>query len=66
MRAADKGITCLNSLLRGELSAAETYQQALNKVEKEPAAAELRRIQTEHREASSTLQQHIREHGGIP
>lgn len=66
MRATDKGIECLNSLLRGELSAAETYQQALNKVEKEPVSGDLRRIQSEHHEAVSTLQQHIREHGGKP
>ncbi len=56
----------LNSLLRGELSATETYQQALTKVGDEPGVEELRRIHHEHREAANTLRQHVRDHGSIP
>jgi len=56
----------LNSLLRGELAATETYQQALAKVDDEPGAAELRRIHLAHREAANTLRQHVRSHGGEP
>jgi uncharacterized protein (TIGR02284 family) len=56
----------LNSLLRGELAATETYQQALAKVGDEPGAAELRRIHAEHREAANTLRQHVRHRGGEP
>jgi len=56
----------LNSLLRGELAATETYQQALAKVGDEPGAEELRRIHVEHREAANTLRQHVRSHGGQP
>lgn len=56
----------LNSLLRGEIAATETYQQALEKVGDEPGAAELRRIHAEHRDAANTLRQHVRRHGGEP
>ncbi len=66
MQATEKGISCLNSLLRGELSATETYQQALAKVGNDTGAAELRRIHEDHRGAANTLRQHIHQHGGKP
>ena len=56
----------LNSLLRGELSATETYQQALAKYGQEPGADALREIHREHREAANTLRQHVHQHGGTP
>jgi len=56
----------LNSLLRGELAATETYQQAMAKVDDEPGAADLRRIHLHHREAANTLRQHVRSQGGEP
>jgi uncharacterized protein (TIGR02284 family) len=56
----------LNSLLRGEIAATETYQQALAKVGNEPGAADLRRIHVEHREAANTLRQHVHQFGGKP
>ena len=56
----------LNSLLRGELAATETYQQALAKIGNEPGAEELRKIHREHREAANTLRQHVRHFGGQP
>jgi uncharacterized protein (TIGR02284 family) len=56
----------LNGLLRGELAATETYQQALAKVGDDPRAAELRRIHEEHRAAANTLRQHIHHHGEKP
>ena len=55
-----------NSLLRGEISATETYQQALAKVGDDPKAADLRRIHQEHREAANALRQHVRDQGGEP
>jgi len=66
MRATEKGIACLNSLLRGELAATETYQQALEKVTSEPGAAELSRLHVEHREAANTIRQHVHQVGGQP
>jgi uncharacterized protein (TIGR02284 family) len=56
----------LNSLLRGEISATETYNQALEKFAGKPAEAELRRLRDEHSEAANSLRQHIHLHGGDP
>ena len=55
----------LNRLLRGELSAVETYQQALEKVTTRSCAFELERIQDEHQQAVGLLREQIREFGGI-
>jgi uncharacterized protein (TIGR02284 family) len=66
MAKTDKCVKRLNSLLRGEISATETYQQALAKVGAEPGAAELRRIHDEHRETANALRQHVHHHGGKP
>ncbi len=59
-------IKSCNSLLRGELSAVETYSKAIEKYPATPVTAELTRIQTEHREASNKLAANIREMGGVP
>jgi len=56
----------LNSLLRGELSATETYQQAMAKVGDGCGSAELRQIRDEHRTAANAIRQHIHELGGKP
>jgi hypothetical protein len=56
----------LNSLLRGEIAAVETYQQALAKLGPDPAALELRKIHDEHREAANSLRMHLHEHGVQP
>jgi uncharacterized protein (TIGR02284 family) len=65
-----KSVDALNSLLRGELAATETYQQALAKLGDVPAASpgaeDLRRIHHEHRSAANTLRQHVHKHGGQP
>lgn len=57
--------TC-NSLLRGELSAVETYRQAIEKFPDTIATPELRRILSEHRQSSLRLTENIREMGGTP
>ena len=59
-------VNSLNSLLRGELSAVETYEQALAKLDDTKGSNELRRIHEEHQEAVSTLRQHVHQHGGQP
>src|SRR5436309_5936950 len=56
----------LNSLLRGELSALETYDQALTKMAQEPAGQELERLRTQHEEAAAALRQHLMERGVRP
>ena len=71
---ADQGdtgeaITQLNSLLRGEISAAETYRMAIDKVADSDNAANaglLREIQEEHGRAAQGIRDRIRELGGEP
>ena len=56
----------LNSLLRGELAATETYQQARSKLSGTPGAPDLERVHREHTQAAQALRQHVRAHGGQP
>ena len=66
MQATQECVNTLNSLLRGELSATETYQQALEKLQNDPGGSELRSIHVEHREAANTLRKHVHGCGGKP
>lgn len=59
-------IEILQSLQRGEISATETYQQALKQLEGTHCAAELVSIHKDHRTAANTLRQHVLSHGGQP
>ena len=58
----------LNSLLRGEISAAETYRMAIDKVaaDNNANAGLLREIQEEHGRAAQGIRDRIRELGGEP
>ena len=59
----------LNSLLRGEISAAETYRMAIDKISKGDENASvglLSEIQEEHGRAAQALRDRIRELGGEP
>jgi hypothetical protein len=53
----------LNSLLRGEISAAETYNMAINRLEGRPFIDELRQIRDDHHSAMRILQERLRAHG---
>src|SRR5690606_36892790 len=55
-----------NRLLRGEISAVETYGQAIEKFAGEPEVATLRRIQDEHRESVAKLKANVLTMGGTP
>jgi uncharacterized protein (TIGR02284 family) len=66
MSATNKTTDALNRLLRGELAATETYQQAMEKWGSEPGAGELRRLHDEHRDSANTLRQHVHGQGGQP
>jgi len=61
-------VSQLNSLLRGEISAAETYKQAIDKVDDKKNSANdatlLRQIQEEHGRAAQGIRQRIQELGG--
>lgn len=61
----DRCVDQLNSLLRGEISAVETYKQAIEKVDDEHAsdATSLRAIAQEHGEAAQALRDEIRRLG---
>lgn len=60
-------IDICNGLLRGERSAVETYDQALEKYADEPAVvSELTRIRGEHAEAVRELEGNVRSMGGTP
>jgi hypothetical protein len=66
-----EGVTQLNSLLRGEISAVETYRMALDKVADSDQVAMdkvniLREIQSEHTEALNLLRERITAQGGEP
>ncbi len=66
-----EGVSQLNSFLRGEISAAETYRMAIEKAadSAEKHAANLgllREIQEEHGRAAQALRDRIRELGGEP
>ena len=57
----DQTVREVDTLLRGEIAATETYVQALAKFEKEgrPAPAELRRIRDEHVDAANVLRRFV-------
>jgi uncharacterized protein (TIGR02284 family) len=64
--SVDQTIDQLNSLLRGEISAVETYNQAIEKVDDEHAsdATALRAIAQEHGEDAQALREAIEQLGG--
>lgn len=59
-------VSQLNELLRGEISAVETYRQALEKVGDEPGADKLKQYHDQHTTAVGTLADMVRKHGGTP
>jgi len=62
----EKPVDTMNRLLRGELAATETYQQALAKIDEDPGLTELRQIHADHRAAANELRQHVHQLGGKP
>jgi uncharacterized protein (TIGR02284 family) len=56
----------LNSFLRGEISAVETYRQALSKVNDARARTELERCHMSHQRRVDLLKMRITELGGQP
>jgi len=63
---AANDVDSLNSLLRGEISAVETYEQAIPKFESGSVALELRRIRDEHQQTVNMLTAKVRSAGGEP
>src|SRR5438552_1713506 len=60
-------VDTMNRLLRGELSATETYQQALAALgDEQNGASDLRQLHADHRAAANDLRQHVHQLGGKP
>jgi uncharacterized protein (TIGR02284 family) len=67
MASHQQGLEQLNSFLRGELSAVETYRQALEKFDDEPqVASQLRTCLESHEQRASFLRSQIQALGGQP
>lgn len=62
----EKSVAVLNSFLRGEISALETYRQALGKLDQSPSHLLLEECMHSHAERISVLTQQIRTLGGSP
>ena len=65
MSYSEDHIDRLNRLLRGEISAVETYQQALEKITG-PEASELRAMMDDHQQAAETWRERVIRYGGTP
>lgn len=64
---ADKNVDTLNSLLRGEISAVETYDQALEKLDDDAAvSSQLRECRSSHEERVDILRREVTRLGGEP
>ena len=66
MNATHECIDVCNSLLRGELSAIETYSQAIAKFDSDPARSTLEDIRFDHEASASRLRDHLAEMGAEP
>jgi len=63
---ATQPIDQLNSFLRGEISAVETYRQALDKVNDTQARMQLEQCHVSHQQRVDLLRMRIVELGGEP
>lgn len=64
--AREQSVDVLNSFLRGEISAVETYRQAIEKVEKSQVASQLQDCMQSHKQRVTFLSDQIRMLGGTP
>jgi demethoxyubiquinone hydroxylase (CLK1/Coq7/Cat5 family) len=63
---ANDTVDTLNSFLRGEISAVETYRQAIEKLRDKPEASTLGECLRSHEQRVSLLSTEIRRRGGEP
>jgi uncharacterized protein (TIGR02284 family) len=66
MQTQSSSVSVLNSFLRGEISAVETYRQALDKVEAAPLRTQLQECMQSHARRVDVLRQQIQSLGGTP
>ncbi len=62
----NKDVEHLNSFLRGEISAVETYRQALGHVSDDRLRAALEDCRKDHEQRVQSLREHIEKLGGTP
>lgn len=62
----DKSVDALNELLRGELSAVETYRQAIDKLGSSPTRGQLEDCRRSHEQRISKLRDQVMRLGGEP
>jgi uncharacterized protein (TIGR02284 family) len=62
----DRNVDILNEMLRGELSAVETYDQALQKLKDDAVASQLTDCRASHQERVTLLQREVTRLGGSP
>ena len=62
----DKTVATLNGFLRGEISAVETYRQALDKLTSSPSRMELEECRRSHAQRVERLRQEVVRLGGTP
>lgn len=66
MTSTDNTVDTLNCLLRGELSAIETYSQAIHKLSGSGPHPLLATMRSEHQQSVGILRRLIKERGGDP
>jgi len=59
-------IDVCNDLLRGELSAVETYSEAINTYSREPEVMILKTIREDHVDSANRLRRNVKSMGGEP
>jgi hypothetical protein len=63
---ADKSVDALNGFLRGEISAVETYRQAIEKLGSSPTSAQLEDCRRSHEQRVAKLRDFVARLGGEP
>lgn len=63
---ANDTVDTLNSFLRGEISAVETYRQAIDKLQNKPETSTLRECLRSHEQRVSILESEVQRRGGKP
>jgi uncharacterized protein (TIGR02284 family) len=64
--AREQSVDVLNSFLRGEISAVETYRQAIEKIERPQIRTQLQDCMQSHAQRVTLLSEQIRTLGGTP
>lgn len=62
----NEAIDTLNGFLGGEISAVESYKQAINNLDNAQLTAELKQLQTAHAMRAQKIRQKVEELGGEP